>query len=300
MKISFLFAGHPLYCSWVNAMQIETEKLSALNRIRVPGTEHFRVYWLSANFGEKGHYTVSKREHHHTFYELHMMLKGCVTYALQGESVSVSEDQLLLIPPRCSHTVTYISGDFVKFSVGFDFGPEDAAQLPANAGFLYDVFSEELKSAITFMFQQAEAANCYSAELIRNRCFEVVLDLLNGEIRLPKMDEAEHSDYRLEKAKRLIEDNIGRPLKCADVAQHCYLSEKQMNRIFQKQEGTTVARYIGQVRLEKACSLLTETSLSLRQISEALAFQSEYYFHSFFTRHVGMTPGDYRISTQKR
>ena len=51
-------------------------------------------------------------------------------------------------------------------------------------------------------------------------------------------------------------------------------------------EETTPARII-----EK---LLSDPTLSLREISEIMGFNNEYYFSTFFKKHGGSPPGEYR------
>jgi AraC-like DNA-binding protein len=46
--------------------------------------------------------------------------------------------------------------------------------------------------------------------------------------------------------------------------------------------------------------LLSDPSLSLRQISEKMEFNNEYHFNSFFKKYAGMTPGAYRKSVVKQ
>lgn len=79
-----------------------------------------------------------------------------------------------------------------------------------------------------------------------------------------------------------------------DVATYCYLSTKQLTRIFQKYEGVTPGEYIIKRRIVKIESLLADASLSLKQVSMMMNFDNEYYFNAFFKKYSGMPPGEYR------
>ena len=95
-------------------------------------------------------------------------------------------------------------------------------------------------------------------------------------------------------AKQYIEDNIETALCVADVASYCYLSTKQLTRLFNKFEGISPGDYIIKNRVKRIEKLLANHSLSLKQISLIMNFENEYYFNAFFKRHSGMPPGEYR------
>ena len=63
-------------------------------------------------------------------------------------------------------------------------------------------------------------------------------------------------DERLSDAKRYIKDHLGFNITCKQVAQHCYLSVKQLSRIFVKYEGMTLMKYITKAKTEAAEELV--------------------------------------------
>ena len=52
---------------------------------------------------------------------------------------------------------------------------------------------------------------------------------------------------------------------------------------------------IDQALLRQAKSLLSSTSLSIQQISDRLGFQNQSHFGTFFKRHVGCSPKEFRL-----
>ena len=79
-----------------------------------------------------------------------------------------------------------------------------------------------------------------------------------------------------------------------EVSEYCYLSTKQLTRIFQRYEDISPGEYIMKMRISTIEKLLADDSLSLKQISEITNFKNEYYFNAFFKKHSGMPPGEYR------
>ena len=98
-------------------------------------------------------------------------------------------------------------------------------------------------------------------------------------------------------AKQYIEDNVELNPSVSDVAEYCHLSAKQLTRIFNGFEGISPGEYIIRARVSRIEALLSDRSLSLRQIGEIMSFNNEYYFNAFFKKYSGMPPGEYRKMT---
>ena len=57
--------------------------------------------------------------------------------------------------------------------------------------------------------------------------------------------------------------------------------------------GLTPVELIRKIRIEKACSLIRESSFSIAEIGEMTGFNSPSYFNATFKKEVGCTPGEY-------
>ena len=65
-------------------------------------------------------------------------------------------------------------------------------------------------------------------------------------------------------------------------------------RIFKEQTGYPPRKYLLKMRVEKACSLLHHSDLTIDQIASACGFSDRYYFTRIFTRTMNVSPGVYR------
>ena len=63
---------------------------------------------------------------------------------------------------------------------------------------------------------------------------------------------------------------------------------------FKKAYDTSIAVYIMQLRLQKACEFLQTTSDTLETVAAKCGFSSLGYFYKMFKREYGVTPGEYR------
>lgn len=108
--------------------------------------------------------------------------------------------------------------------------------------------------------------------------------------KLPNADES-----FLLKIDQIIMSKIQDPDFSVDVlAREMNMSRTVLYSKFKAISGATVAAYINDYRLQRARSLLRDTSLTINEISEQVGFSSQRYFSTFFKEHTGMTPTAFR------
>lgn len=94
--------------------------------------------------------------------------------------------------------------------------------------------------------------------------------------------------------------NYGQQLSLSKLASHFYLSENYLCDLFKKNTGETILNFLKALRLENACRLLRETSLSIKEIAGAVGFSDYSYFGRTFRRSIGQTPDHYRSSWARK
>ena len=72
------------------------------------------------------------------------------------------------------------------------------------------------------------------------------------------------------------------------------LSNSRYVTVFKNQIGKSPNEYIIDLRLQLAKSLLDNTNMSIRQISENIGYTDQYFFSRLFKRHIGVSPQGYR------
>ena len=63
--------------------------------------------------------TYANKEHHHTCFEMHIIVKGYQTYIIDNKVYRVEAGSFLLIPPKNKHRLTEFSSHAEKFSITF-------------------------------------------------------------------------------------------------------------------------------------------------------------------------------------
>ena len=70
---------------------------------------------------EKDIATISKKDHHHTFFEAHIIISGHQCYEIENKNHKVRGGNLIIVPPKLRHTVTETAENTKKISVVFNF-----------------------------------------------------------------------------------------------------------------------------------------------------------------------------------
>lgn len=91
-----------------------------------------------------------------------------------------------------------------------------------------------------------------------------------------------------------IHDNRSERLTVADLARRTAMSPRSLSRRFQREVGTTPARYIESVRLQVAQSLLSSRSDSLEENAEARGLTSAEILRRLSKRRLNIAPSRYR------
>jgi two-component system response regulator YesN len=94
--------------------------------------------------------------------------------------------------------------------------------------------------------------------------------------------------------KKVVKNRYAEPLSVPDIAAEVYLSPKQANAIFKREEGLSIFDYLVSFRMERAKILLKETNLTVQGIAEAVGYSNKSHFAIMFRRHTGMTPAEYK------
>ena len=136
---------------------------------------------------------------------------------------------------------------------------------------------------------------------------ELIRNILKNksEIRRRYLDNEENAeaDYGsneenfIIRLNRIIADNMNNPsldqqLICRELGVSRALLYNKMKAI----TGAGAKEYITKIRIEKAKSLIENTSLTIAEISDMTGFASQSYFSTAFKNYEGVTPTNYKHS----
>ncbi len=132
---------------------------------------------------------------------------------------------------------------------------------------------------------------------------EVADHVLHHPVRGPESDQrramggSQQSLNRiLRAAVRLMEENVEEPLPIPEIARRIGVSQRKLERQFSRYMKSSAIAYYRALRLQHARVLLTNTDMSVREISVACGYASLSHFAKSFAEQFGMRPRDCRDS----
>ena len=95
-------------------------------------------------------------------------------------------------------------------------------------------------------------------------------------------------------AKEYIQNHYSEPITLEEVSSAVGLSTAYFSTLFKKTEGGGFAKYLIQVRMEQAKSLLRETNTPVAEICRQVGYNDIKHFTHTFEKMVGVKPATYR------
>ncbi len=251
----------------------------------------------------------------HDFWELCFVEHGEISLFLDDEENVLREKEVMLISPCTVHS--YFSGkgnDNRAFVVCFECSSQALKSLGKSKIFL----DGELSGCFEKIIDEYRETFCINEndimELLPNPSFggqqAIILQLEYLLINLIRMLSSEkNSDIVFlneedfysglsEVIKKLLHKNIRKKMTLDEICSRVNYSKSFICKTFKEQNGETIFEYFNRIKIEEAKRLLSETEMSVGEISRELSFTEIKYFGSMFKKHTGVSPTVYRKNTK--
>ena len=76
------------------------------------------------------------------------------------------------------------------------------------------------------------------------------------------------------------------------------ISKYEISRNFKKYCGSSFVEYLNTIRINQACSLLTNTKASVNDIAESVGFDNLPHFSKTFKKYTGMSPKQFATTAK--
>jgi len=250
--------------------------------------------------------------HSHDYIEVVYVCSGSVTHVVEGETVVLSEGELLFLSLAARHEILRAGEKDV--AVNFMILPRFFTEVLSMLGeeetplkrFIIDALSRKEEGIHYLHFRVSDVLPVQN--LVENLLYAYLFGMPNkrkvnqvtmGLLLLQLMN---HSDrLRLEQGEQAVVLRVLRYIEehyadgsfgelCALL--HCDVSA--LSRYLKQMTGKTYTDLLQEKRLSQAQFLLRSTQMNVDQIAAAVGYENASYFHRLFTRRIGMRPKAYR------
>ena len=239
--------------------------------------------------------------HWHEQYELLFMTEGTSEFFCGGRIIKTKPGDLIVSNPSQVHG--FHSQDGIRF-----YGFIISKRFFADVNLDNDVFISPYIQGDETIKEHFEAY--YNEFITRERGYDMLQKsivyslfayLVKNYLVENNMSEEKKSQHlkRLKTIFSYIESHYNEEVNANTLARLTYVTESYFCRFFKKLTGMTVASYLSELRIKKACHMLEETESGISAIAEKVGFEDAKYFTRLFKRIIGMTPSAYRKANRK-
>ena len=194
--------------------------------------------------------------------------------------------QACLLPPFVQNAFRSIPGKkwtwvWVRYFEARDVAPIATSNSPVQGRF-NDV---SLRAAVEGLYAECQAANMPSS-------LNLWTELIHQYVL--KFAQPEHSDDRLWKLWKKVEENLQHQWTLAELADAAYLSAEHLRRLCKKQLGRSPMQHLTFLRMKQARHLLGTTDDKVEVIARAVGYGSPFTFSNTFKKWVGWRPSELR------
>jgi transcriptional regulator, araC family len=101
-------------------------------------------------------------------------------------------------------------------------------------------------------------------------------------------------NYYIQEAKKYMEINFHRNISIVEVAGNIGISDRYLYNLFIKYEGLSPKKYLNNLKLKRAKSMLKSSSLSISEIAVSCGFDDVLAFSKFFSKKIGTSPTNFK------
>lgn len=248
--------------------------------------------------------------HSHEYIELAYVLEGDGTTTINGKSAPLKKGDFYIIDYNSSHSYSSETQDFkiinclfsppiINSSFKEDMSFDEAMSSyffkisgryvnhPA-ADSLYHDETGEIKVLFENMLKEYNDGEAGNIELIRYYVRMVII----------KMARIIGSSNKVSNDIKLVIDTINKRcdenISLGDIADEIHFSLPYLSAKFKKETGMTFTKYLQNIRIEKAASLLTATDMPIEEVAEQVGYKDINTFYTVFKRFTNVTPKEYR------
>jgi AraC-like DNA-binding protein len=242
--------------------------------------------------------------HYHSSYELYVLEKGYHETLINDSIFEIGMFDIVLYKPNtfhkslqnqgCTRTCIYFSDYFLNQyftskSLRTLLGcfeqniiSLDQETFPKFKSLMLLLEKEEVTKSDNRIF-------LYLAEL---------LNILNENKKNPLAENLSSSYQNFAPILSYINQNYNKINNIEEIADRFFLSKFYLCHLFKEVTGLTLIQYLNKIKVQNACNMLVNTTLTISEIGLECGFNSSMYFCKTFKQELKVTPREFRTKAR--
>lgn len=257
-------------------------------------------------------YFTSVPLHYHGEFEINFVISGCAEFICGDNRFISGEGDIIIVPPNMLHAI-YPHENFKQLYDTIVFSPEmlgissndrcAAECVKPLANSTSEINTRITKEHIYYSELKTAAENIFSCAIGNTPKLDMLMksELLRIFWLLGESGDiyrtAENTTARSEAIRPAIEymnENFSENITVEKLAEMTCLSKSYFMRRFKEAAGVGAIEYLSQLKIKKACELLSKTDKTVAETVFECGFRNLSNFNRQFRKIVGCTPKEYR------
>ena len=265
------------------------------------------IYISKSKFENDWHSTP----HQHPFTEIFFITHGKGFFQIDDQLIRVTESDLIVINPNCSHTEKSMSSDDPLEYIVFGVNNLAISSLPNvlnNDDILFNRYRvinfnnkrNELLYYLNALLKELDDKKVNYELACKNLLTLFLISVVrNTTSNIFVSETPEKVSVECMKIKSYIDSHYSENITLDFLSNLTYINKFHLVHLFTKEMGISPINYLINKRIDESKKLLSTTNYLIRDISSIVGFSNSSYFSQMFKKIAGISPKTFRLNNSK-
>lgn len=259
--------------------------------------------------------------HFHDYFQIWYVSKGEFIHTVDNRPYTIRKGDLFVVAPFTLHSI-HVESDREMEIIGCEFMPgfvnerfddQTADQAFFDAGYLEHFWHNDctaqsqmtldgvtegrIRNLMLEMLSEYERRTPFFQMVLKSNLLvmlSIIIRQVNGDVVRAGFEKSEKYLDIMTRVVDYIHTNVHEDIKLEHVCTIANMSKSTFCSLFKEWTGKTFNRYLIDLRILNAMTLLQRPTLSVTDVCYATGFNELSYFCRIFKKYTGISPNDFR------
>ena len=230
------------------------------------------------------------------FSKVYYITDGECVLEIEGVRYVAKPGDFFLIPAGTRHSYYHENENYVtKYWFHFDFkiGGSNFTETISAPYFHHFGYDKKLVAMFRKIFRLEKKGTISTALEMTSTILQMMSYYFSATVAKESQNDDE-STIVIRNTISYIHDNLHRNITVEELAEIAHFHPNYFVRFFKEKLGIPPAKYINNIKIEMAKSLLETTDLPVHKVMQAVGFKDYSHFSKYFKNHSGYSPKAFR------